>query len=190
MRYLLCLILSLALAAPCSAVQILRGSTVGGADYVPTTCYIYLNDHYDHYGMMAIYNSSGTRIIQSANTNLAGTGYPKWAPMTMVSPSALTPGQTYFIGQAQDGYSQQMGKPSPGYTCMDVTRGTWPDIPATISPGTDGSNSLGEPGMYCTNAAGQLLIGDSDTAEFTEIGGTNSGTSAIYYVNGYTCATF
>ena len=176
-------------------ISVIVGGSVPAAaaeDYVVATCYAYIAnaDASGENTMMAIYNSSGTRIGESNAAAIGTTGFPKWIAHTFSSGPTLTATALYYIGLAGDGYINPMSRSTPTYKMRSRARGTWPSTATAITPGSDTEDSAGEYGMYCSNASAVLLIGNSTSGNF----GANAdqfpaATSTMYNEDGYTCVT-
>lgn len=149
------MILSLALATPCSAVQVLRGSTVvGGANNVVDHAIVQFGGYMSGDTFyIALYNSAGTRIALSASgatredngtTEVAFTGGP-----------TLTTG-TYYTGIAVNGSTDILG--TAGTNTTDHAGITWPTVPSTLPGGGDPLNGNMCIGIY--NSDDELLLGN------------------------------
>lgn len=160
----------------------------GGADYQIAACYYYLNDANGtgENTRMAVYNSAGTRIADSASSAIGTTGFPKYISHTIASGPTLTPSSTYYVSASADGYINYRTT-SASWQVRHNSRSTWPSTPAVIAPTTDSEMGEGEPGMYCTNATGQVLLGTANPATFTTVGSMPSSVANVYYQAGYVC---
>ena len=159
------------------------------ADYVPAKAYLCLSDT-EGAGTtfkVGIYNSEGALISNGTSSEQTwSSGGPKWSTaMTFTSAAALTATSTYYIGITANGtiYFESTGS---GWL-HSTEASTWANLASTITlPGT-GEVAVPTLGVYITNAADDVLIGNNSCDS-----GNNSGltTGSTYYKDsGYTCAT-
>lgn len=161
-----------------------------GADYQVAKCYLYVTNSSATATetKMGVYNSSGTRIAETAVATIGSSGFPKLVEHVISTGPTLTPGNTYYISFSANGYLNTQTK-TPSYSMYYNTRGTWSSIPSSINTTTDTEDSSGEVMMYCTNSSDQVLLNTSSTTGYTITDGSPNSNINTYYRYGYSCNT-
>lgn len=176
---------SLNVAAPnlTPAATTLSGTGVFVVDYKIAKCYAYVDSTSTATALkIGVYKPDLTLATSSASAS-GLPGSPSWVMTPMSGSFEVIPGSTYRISVLTNGYWYPRTKAATWVGRYNGV-GAYPTLPGSINTSSDSNDSLGEIGVYCTNASNVVLIGNNNTASFTTVGGAVSARNS-YLISGY-----